>query len=90
MSMDLPPGQNDDYFRASTNVNQVFSYAEVVEKQSSTTFIGGDKTVITTKASISEFTATRTEADAAQQQAFDRLTAQHQQDAIKPAEIIDA
>ena len=91
MSMDLPPGQNDDYFRASTNVNQVFSYADAVGKQSSsTTFIGGDNTVTTTKASISEFTATRTEADAAQQQAFDRLTAQHQQDAIKAAEIIDA
>jgi hypothetical protein len=88
MSMNLPSEQNDDYFRASMNANRIFSYADAAAQPARTTLYDIDDT--TTKASISEITGMRTEAESIQQKAIDRLTEQHKQEAVKAAQIIDA
>lgn len=87
MSMELPTGQNDDYFRDSLNANRVFSYAEAASQYQSSTFYNFDETA--TKASISEVTGERTEENSNQQKALDRLTEHHRQEVEKAAQIIE-
>jgi hypothetical protein len=88
MSMELPMGQNDDYFRESMNANRVFSYADAAAHQLSPPDSSIEDT--TTKASISEITGVQTESYTQQQRAWETLALQHQQETEKSAQVIEA
>jgi hypothetical protein len=87
MSMELPSGQTDDYFKESMTANRVFSYAETTANQGSP--ISSTYDDATTKASISDVTGMRMESDSWQQKALDKLTEQHRQEAKQAAQVIE-
>jgi hypothetical protein len=80
MSMDLPEGHMDDFFATSMNATRVFSYAEIVVPS---TFHGHksppEADTTSTKASISELSAARTETELSHKRDLERITIAHQQ-----------
>jgi hypothetical protein len=88
MSMDLPEGHMDDFFATSMNATRVFSYAEILVPP--TVFQGYQqaplKDATSTKASMSEITASQTDADVGHKRDIERIKAGYQ----KATEIANA
>jgi hypothetical protein len=89
MSMDLPTGQDDDYFASSTNANKVFSYADVVFPKVSPRHTAPDVD-LQTKASISEISDTKTYADYVLKNDLEHVTEAHKAATVQANQIIAA
>ncbi|KAI2512753.1 hypothetical protein MHU86_1541 [Fragilaria crotonensis] len=89
MSMDLPTGQDDDYFANSINATKVFTYADIdiPRTQSPQTGAPSDSQ---TKASISEISDTKTYADYVRKNDLETMTEAHQAAADHANQIIAA
>jgi hypothetical protein len=88
MSMELPVGQDDDYFANSTNANKVFTYADIAIPHAPLPNMLSSDTQ--TKASISEISDSKTYADYVKKKELDTMTEAHQAATIHANQIIAA
>ena len=88
MSMELPAGQDDNYFANSTNANKVFTYADIAIPHAPLPNMLSSDTQ--TKASISEISDSKTYADYVKKKELDTMTEAHQAATIHANQIIAA
>jgi hypothetical protein len=93
MSMDLPAGQMDDFFATSMNATRVFSYAEIAVPplfQGQPNALHSDVDTTSTKASMSELSAARTEVDMIHKRDMERIQSAHQKEVAIAKATIEA
>ncbi len=88
MSMELPAGQDDNYFANSTNASIVFTYADIGIPHAPRPNTSSSDTQ--TKASILEISDSKTYADYVKKKELDKMTEAHQAATIHANQIIVA